>query len=135
MKTGIGTIYNGLIWSSLCTLLCVRSVIICMNINIGFLFLIFCAVFMIGISAWCKWKRRSLGIRFTMGNLFVSSVLVYVVYRFFYHQNLLEKPAFIVRQALRDRSIPMMLVNQGVILVLVAGMICMIAAELYDKKK
>ena len=53
----IGAVYNGLIWAGVITLLCVNSVVICMRINMGTLFLI-SFVGTAALLAWGRWSVR-----------------------------------------------------------------------------
>lgn len=67
----IGAVYNGLIWAGVITLLCVNSVVICMRINMGTLFLISfvgTAALLWIISFLKKWK---IGALFSILNLAV----------------------------------------------------------------
>ena len=70
----IGAVYNGLIWAGVITLLCVNSVVICMRINMGTLFLISfvgTAALLWIISFLKKWK---IGALFSILNLAVCGL-------------------------------------------------------------
>ena len=104
-----GAVYNGLIWACLATVLCVNSVVICMKVNMGTLFL---AVFAGGITFL---KGRRAGALFSLVNLVVCTLAAVLVYQFIYGKDLLTRPAFILRLALHRQAPSQDLVN-GVLL-------------------
>lgn len=110
-----GAVYNGLIWACLATVLCVNSVVICMKVNMGTLFL---AVFAGG--ALLLWgitflKGRRAGALFSLVNLVVCILAAVLVYQFIYGKDLLTRPAFILRLALH-RQVPSQNLVNGVLL-------------------
>ena len=127
-----GAVYNGLIWACLATVLCVNSVVICMKVNMGTLFL---AVFAGG--ALLLWvitflKRRRAGALFSLVNLAVCTLAAVLVYQFIYGKDLLTRPAFILQLALH-RQAPSQTIVNGVLLA--AALLGYLAVLLTDRRE
>lgn len=131
----IGAVYNGLIWASVITLLCVNSVVICMRINMGTLFLISfvgTAALLWIISFLKKWK---IGALFSILNLAACGLAITVAFRLIYNKDLLTRPAFILQLALHRQAPPQELVNGVILAVLAGGYLVVLAADLVKKRK
>ncbi len=126
IKKVVGAAYNGLILAGLLTMLCVRSVIICMQINMGTLFLAAFIGFSILLGAVSLWKDRALGALWSLCDLGLCGAILVCVYRFIYRQELLAKVLFTVRIALHRQTVSKGAVF-GVILVVLIGGFALVA--------
>ncbi|MBR0172331.1 MAG: TIGR04282 family arsenosugar biosynthesis glycosyltransferase [Lachnospiraceae bacterium] len=117
-------VYNGFIAALLITLLCVRSVRICMVIPMGRLFLITLAIAGAGMYALLRLKKGRINEAvLSTVNLCLSTLLLFLVYRFVYGHELLKKTGFAFRLATHNRQITDQTVNALIAYLLCAGLL------------
>lgn len=131
----ISAVYNGFIWACMFTLLCVRSVVICMHVNIGVLFMISLLFFSIVTGLIFIVKNKRMGAKASLLNLCVCSLAVFGIYKFIYHQSLLRKLPFAVRLALNDSTIRAQSVMTVFLIILAGGYIGVVLAGYHTEAK
>lgn len=134
MRRIAGALYNGFLWACFITLLCVRSVVICMHVNMGVLFGIsfFLMTLLIGIGS--RILKMYPGIVFSFIELCGMSISLLCIYHFLYHQNLSGKPAFIVGLVLHDFKWTDETVNLMLAVILLVGLLFVAVVERLSEK-
>lgn len=121
IKKVAGAAYNGLILAGLLTMLCVRSVVICMHINMGTLFFASFIGSSVLLGAVSFWKDRALGPLWSLCDLGLCGAVLACVYRFIYRQALPAKILFTVRIALHRQAVSERAVFGTILAVLIGG--------------